>query len=58
MKIAIAQINPTIAAFEKNVEAITAAIEKAKGLGADLVIFPEMAVIGSPPMDLLEKPKL
>ncbi len=58
MKIAIAQINPTIAAFDKNVETVTAAIEKARGLGADLVIFPEMAIIGSPPMDLLEKPKL
>ncbi|MFQ5863400.1 MAG: NAD+ synthase [Candidatus Brocadiales bacterium] len=58
MKIALAQINPTIAAFKKNVETINSAIEKAKGLGTDLVIFPEMAVIGSPAKDLLEKPRL
>ena len=58
MKIALAQINPTVAAFEKNIETIVSAIEKAKGLGADLVVFPEMAVIGSPAKDLLEKPNL
>ncbi len=58
MKIALAQINPTVAAFEENVETITSAIEKARGLGADLVIFPEMAVIGSPAKDLLENPAL
>ncbi|MFQ5957405.1 MAG: nitrilase-related carbon-nitrogen hydrolase, partial [Candidatus Brocadiales bacterium] len=58
MKIALAQINPTVAAFEKNVETITSAIEKARGLGADLAVFPEMAVIGSPAKDLLEKPML
>ncbi|MCB7130348.1 MAG: NAD+ synthase, partial [Candidatus Brocadiales bacterium] len=58
MKIALAQINPTVAAFDKNVELITTAIEKAKRLEADLVVFPEMAVMGSPAKDLLENPKL
>ncbi len=58
MKIAIAQINPTIADITGNRDKIISFIQDAGTLGADLVIFPEMATIGYPPMDLLENRKL
>ena len=55
MKIALAQINPTIGDFEGNTDRITAQVDKAKDLACDLVVFSEMAVCGYPPRDLLEK---
>ena len=58
MKIAIAQVNPTIADIDGNYNKIAQFITLAKENGADLVIFPEMATIGYPPMDLLEHKKL
>ncbi len=58
MKIAIAQINPIIADIKGNTEKIISYINQAKKAGAELVVFPEMAVIGYPPMDLLENKKL
>ncbi len=58
MKIALAQINPIIADVEGNTGIIIRNIEHAKRAGADLVVFPELAIIGYPPMDLLEKRKL
>ncbi len=58
MKIAMAQINPTIADIAGNRDIITACIGRAEALQADLVVFPEMATMGYPPMDLLENRKL
>lgn len=58
MKIAIAQVNPTIADIEGNCKKICNYIGNAITLGADLVVFPEMAIIGYPPMDLLKHKKL
>jgi NAD+ synthetase len=55
MKIALAQINPTVADFEGNAEKILDSALKARDLGCDLVVFSEMAVCGYPPRDLLEK---
>lgn len=55
MKIALAQINPTIGSFEKNSQKILTFVEKAKSKHADLVIFPELSLVGYPPLDLLEK---
>ena len=55
MKIALAQINPTIGDFPRNTEKIMAAAEKAKGLSCDLVVFSELVISGYPPRDLLEK---
>ncbi len=55
LKIALAQINPTVGALEKNKEKIIKNIEKAKNKDADLVVFPELAIIGYPPKDLLLK---
>ncbi|HHT9126049.1 MAG TPA: NAD+ synthase [Candidatus Brocadiia bacterium] len=56
MKISIAQINPTIGAFKENVQKICTFIELAKERGSDLVVFPEMSIIGYPPKDFLERP--
>jgi NAD+ synthase (glutamine-hydrolysing) len=58
MKIAMAQINPTIADVTGNTEKIISFIERARSQDADIVIFPEMATMGYPPMDLLENKKL
>lgn len=56
MKIAIAQINPTIGALAANLEKILATILESKRQGAELVLFPEMALCGYPPEDLLLLP--
>ena len=56
MKIALAQINPTVGDFEKNSEKIVSYIKKAKKEQCELVIFPELALCGYPPQDLLLKP--
>jgi len=58
MKIAIGQINPTIGQVGANTDKIIEYIERAKNSNAHLVVFPEMAIIGYPPMDLLEHRKL
>ncbi len=55
MKIALGQINPTVGDFAGNRSKILVGAEQARGLGADLVVFPELAVCGYPPADLLEK---
>lgn len=56
MKIAIAQIDPTVGDFTGNVEKIVAASRRAAGLGARLTVFSELAICGYPPADFLEKP--
>lgn len=53
LKIAMAQINSTVGDLEGNVKKINKFIVDAKGLGADLVIFPELSITGYPPQDLL-----
>ena len=55
MKIALAQINPTVGDLEGNVEKIINDINKAKCAKAKLVIFPELCITGYPPKDLLNK---
>jgi NAD+ synthase (glutamine-hydrolysing) len=53
MKVAIAQINPTVGDIAGNVKKIIEFGRRALEHNAELVIFPEMAVCGYPPMDLL-----
>jgi NAD+ synthase (glutamine-hydrolysing) len=53
MKIAIGQINPKVGDFPGNLEKISEAVTEAKKAGADLLVFPEHALIGYPPRDLL-----
>jgi NAD+ synthase (glutamine-hydrolysing) len=57
MKIALAQINPTVGDLEGNAKKIIDYIGRARKQGADLVLFPELAVTGYPPEDLLLKPQ-
>ena len=49
----MAQINSTVGDLKGNVNKISKFISDAKGLGGDLVIFPELAITGYPPQDLL-----
>jgi NAD+ synthase/NAD+ synthase (glutamine-hydrolysing) len=55
MKIALAQINPTIGDFEQNTAKMLGFVEKAKGLSCDLIVFSELVISGYPPRDLLER---
>jgi len=56
MKIALAQINPIIGDISSNANQIHQQILRAREHQAQLVIFPELALIGYPPRDLLLKP--
>jgi NAD+ synthase (glutamine-hydrolysing) len=56
VKIALAQINPTVGDFTGNLQKITAAAGRAAEQGARLAVFPELCVCGYPPADFLEKP--
>ena len=53
MKIALCQINPTVGAIKQNKQLILDRYAEAISLGAELVVFPELALIGYPPQDLL-----
>ncbi len=55
MKIGLAQINPTVGDFQGNTRKILEFAGRAAELGVELVMFPELAVCGYPPADLLEK---
>src|SRR5436305_2469949 len=56
MRLALAQINPTVGDLDGNRELILARIEEARAAGADLLVLPELAVTGYPPEDLLLRP--
>jgi NAD+ synthase (glutamine-hydrolysing) len=56
LRIALAQINPVVGDLAGNEKKILAYLAKAQAVGADLVAFPELAVPGYPPEDLLLKP--
>ncbi len=53
MKIALGQINPTVGDLAGNRERIVRAIAEIRQQGADLIVFPELALLGYPPRDLL-----
>jgi NAD+ synthase (glutamine-hydrolysing) len=55
LRIALAQINPTVGDFPGNVAKIIDYIKKAESAGADIVALPELAITGYPPEDLLLK---
>jgi NAD+ synthase (glutamine-hydrolysing) len=55
-RIALAQINTRVGDLSGNVNLISRNIEQAKEMGADIVAFPELAITGYPPEDLLLKP--
>ncbi len=56
MKIALGQINPTVGDFSGNAAKIIQFAERARSAGAGLILFPELAVCGYPPRDLVERP--
>jgi NAD+ synthetase len=57
MRIALAQLNFTVGAFDANFEKIAHAIRRAQAVEADLVVFSELATTGYPPRDLLNHPR-
>ncbi len=55
MRVALAQINPTVGDIDANAAKIAAWIDRARAEGADLVIFPELCLPGYPAEDLYLK---
>jgi NAD+ synthase (glutamine-hydrolysing) len=53
MRVALGQLNPTVGDIDGNVSKMAEWSERAAGAGADLVVFPELAVTGYPPEDLV-----
>jgi NAD+ synthase (glutamine-hydrolysing) len=56
LRIALAQLNTVVGDLVGNREKILASLADARAAGADLVVFPELAVTGYPPEDLLLRP--
>jgi NAD+ synthase (glutamine-hydrolysing) len=56
VRVALGQINPTIGDFDGNRRLVWESALEAERRGADLAIFPELALSGYPPKDLLERP--
>ncbi len=56
MRVALAQINTTVGDMRGNVDRMLATSRRAADSGATVVVFPELAVTGYPPRDLVEKP--
>jgi NAD+ synthase (glutamine-hydrolysing) len=57
LRVALAQINPTVGDFDGNISKVIGLIEEAGNAGAQIIAFPELAVPGYPPEDLLLKPQ-
>ena len=55
LRLAMAQLDTTVGDIDGNAEKIAAAIDSARGQGAQLVVLPELALTGYPPEDLLLK---
>src|SRR5471030_2051287 len=58
MRLALAQMNSIVGDLDGNRDRILARLEEARQADADLVLFPELAVTGYPPEDLLLSPAL
>src|SRR5277367_5517258 len=56
MRLALAQINSVVGDIDGNAERVIGWLERAREANADLVLFPELAVTGYPPEDLLLRP--
>jgi NAD+ synthase (glutamine-hydrolysing) len=56
VRIAVGQVNVTVGDLDGNLEALATWAQEATGLGADVVCFPELAVTGYPPEDLVFRP--
>ena len=58
LRITLAQLNQSVGDLEGNARAMVAARRRAAEQGADLIVFPELSLIGYPPEDLVLKPAL
>lgn len=58
MRVALAQIDATAGDVRGNASRVLEAIDEAKGLGAEVCVFPELVVVGYAPYDLLLRPDL
>ena len=58
MRIALAQINPTLGDIEGNLKKHLRLMEQAAAKNCDLIVFPEMSLLGYSPNDLLERPEI
>ena len=56
LRLALAQIDPKVGDLDGNVAKINAAYDAAEAAGCDIVAFPELAITGYPPEDLVLKP--
>ncbi|HVF31546.1 MAG TPA: NAD+ synthase [Acidimicrobiales bacterium] len=56
LRVAACQVNTKVGDLDGNAECILAALEQAEDAGADVALFPELAITGYPPEDLLLKP--
>jgi NAD+ synthase (glutamine-hydrolysing) len=56
LRVALCQINTTVGDLDGNVDRVVAALDEAEAAGCDLAVFPELALTGYPPEDLLLKP--
>ncbi|HZA79624.1 MAG TPA: NAD+ synthase [Acidimicrobiales bacterium] len=56
VRVALCQINTTVGDLDGNVERVVTALADAEAQGCDLAVFPELALTGYPPEDLLLKP--
>ncbi len=57
LRVGLAQINVTVGDFKGNVSKILERVERARSLAVDLLTFPELAITGYPPEDLLLRPQ-
>jgi len=57
LRIGMAQLNMTVGDFAGNRQKILKAVDEARASGGDLLTFPELAICGYPPEDLLFKPR-
>jgi NAD+ synthase (glutamine-hydrolysing) len=56
LRLGLAQLNPTVGDLDGNFERIVGAVGRARALGVEVLAFPELAITGYPPEDLLLHP--
>src|SRR5947207_3101078 len=57
VRVALCQLDTVVGDLDGNVNKVLAALDEAESAGADLAVFPELALTGYPPEDLLLKPR-
>lgn len=56
LRVALAQLNPTVGALDANLQKLSDAYDEAEAAGCDIIAFPELSTMGYPPEDLVFKP--